>query len=272
MMLKEAYEHVKSQADSLRTMIQLRQPPFEGNVISTFDAMDGVLAMDGETTLNKTARMMKKAGAVKRSDGNWSLSPLRRKGYALKATAEWQAGDAEGRTAGRDTIYPFTKMEPDDAVSFPGEGFKGKAYSAAMVYGHRTGKKFAGRLWTEADGRTGIIIARVDGGVKTKSKPQVTDADIVKFQIDMKVGEFVYDIVRASDVVKTLKSVIPGITPVKAGLLLKQVPGARKVRAYDGKGQHWLWIIRDTDRISVLNGRKIWDLYKNERKTLSAFS
>ena len=261
----------KTYDESLRTMIQTREPPFEGNVISTFNAMDGVLAIDGETTLNKTTRMMKKAGAVKRSDGDWNLSPLRRKGYAIK-DSEWQPGDIEGRSAGRGTIYPFTKMEPDDAVSFPGEGFKGKVYSAAMVYGHRTGKKFTGRLWTEADGRTGITIARIDSGVETKSKPQVTDADIVKFQIDMKMGEFVYDIVRASDAVKTLKSVIPGITPVKAGLLLKQVPDARKVRVYDGKGQHWLWIIRNTDRIGVLNGRKIWNLYKNERKTLSAFS
>ena len=86
----------KTYDESLRTMIQTREPPFEGNVISTFNAMDGVLAIGGETTLNKTTRMMKKAGAVKRSDGDWNLSPLRRKGYAIK-DSEWQPGDIEGR-------------------------------------------------------------------------------------------------------------------------------------------------------------------------------
>lgn len=262
--MNEAYEQMKSRAESLRTMIQLREPPFEGEVVSTFNAMDGALAVDDEATLWKTARMMKKAGATKRSDGDWNLAPVRRKGYVLK---EWQT-QGEGRTAGRETIYPFTKMEPGDAVSFPNENFKGRAYRAAMVYGHRTGKKFTGRLWTEADGRTGIAIERTDDNDQPEKEKDTTEVEAIKALIDWKAGAFVHDIITATDVVKTLQGVIPNVTPVKVGLLLRKTPGVKRVRAYDGKGQVMVWVIRNFSRYESVRGGKLWRLYKNERESL----
>lgn len=250
--------------DKLKTMIQLREPPFEADAISTLDAMDGVLSIDGETTFHKTARMMKRAGVKKRSDGQWNLSSVRQRGHVL---SEWETPETDGRTAGRDPIYPFTKMELGDAVSFKGQDFKGKAYNAAMVYGHRTGKKFSGMLWTKANGERGITIKRTDDGQHLKRHS--TDVEAVQALIDWKVGCFVNDLVTASDAVETLQDIMPSITPVKAGLLLRGIEGARKFRVYTGKGQVWVWVIRNLREYENLDGGKLWRLYKNERILLN---
>ena len=259
-MLKDTYERIKSQAEKVRTMIQFREPPFEGDTVNTLSAMDGVLAIDDQTTLYKTARLLRKAGAEKRSDGSWSLHRCREKGYPL---VEWEGSPVEGRKAGREPIYPFTKMEPGESVSFPNEGFKGRAYRAAMVYAHRTGKKFTGRLWTRADGWTGIVIERTDEGDQPKRVKETTDADAVKALIDWKAGVFVNDIIKATDAVETLQGIIPGVSPVKVGLLLRDIPGVERVRAYNGKGQVMVWVIRNLSEYRKMNGAQIWNLYTN---------
>jgi len=237
--------------DKLKTMIQLCEPPFDVDVISTLDAMDGVLAIDEETTPRKTAKLMRQAGVKKRSDGKWNLASVR------------QTPMKDGRRSGRAAVYPFTKMEPGDCASFMGEGFQGKAYRAAMVYGHRTGKKFSGRLYVNEKGDQGITIERVDDGIVAVKKNH--DADAVQALIDWKVGVFVNDIVTATEAVKTLENIIDDISPVKVGLMLHQVPGAKRIRAYDGKKQVWVWIIRNLQQYEKFTGGEIWRIYQNER-------
>jgi len=251
--------------DKLKSMIQLREPPFDVDAISTLDAMDGVLEIDGGTTLRKTAILMKRAGVKKRPDGKWNLQRVRQRGNVL---SEWQAPETDGRTAGRDPIYPFTKMEFGDAVSFSGQDFTGNAYNAAMVYGHRTGKKFSGMLWTKANGERGITIKRTDNGDHLRMKKRSTDIEAVRALIDWKAGCFVNDLVTASDAVETLNGIIPGITPVKAGLLLRGLGGTKKIRIFTGKRQIWVWIIRNLREYENLDGGKLWRLYQNERKIL----
>jgi len=249
-------EHI----EALRSMIQLREPPFDVDVISTFDAMDGVLAIDDQTTLWKTARLMKRAGVKKRSDGQWNLLSIRQ-----RVLREWDAPVKDGRRAGREAVHPFTVMEPGDSVSFANEDFHGRAYRAAMVHGHRTGKKFSGKLWTKANGERGITISRVDDdSVPVIRKNQ--DVEVVQSLVDWKAGIFVHDIVTASEVTKTLENIIDGISPVKAGLLLRKVPGTKRVRAYDGKGQVVVWIIRNLSKYEKIRGGEIWRIYRNERK------
>jgi len=133
-----------------------------------------------------------------------------------------------------------------------------------MVYGHRTGEKFSGKLWTKANGEKGITIARVDEGNSTVVKRN-QDVEAVQALIDWKAGAFVHDIVTATEAVKTLESIIDDISPVKAGLLLRRVPGTKRVRAYDGKGQVVVWIIRNLQQYEKIRGGEIWRIYRNER-------
>lgn len=239
--------------DKLKTMIQLCEPPFNVDVISTLDAMDGVLAIDEETTPRKTAKLMRQAGVKKRSDGKWNLASVR----------VWQTQAEDGRRSGRAAVYPFTGMEPGDSASFIDEGFQGRAYRAAMVYGHRTGKRFSGKLYVNEHGNQGITIERVDDGTPAVKKNHDTDA--VQALIDWKAGVFVHDIVTATEAVKTLESIIDDISPVKVGLMLHQIPGAKRIRAYTGKKQVWLWVIRNLREYEKFGGREIWRIYRNER-------
>jgi hypothetical protein len=92
------------------------------------------------------------------------------------------------------------------------------------------------------------------------------DVEVVQSLVDWKAGIFVHDIVTASEVTKTLENIIDGISPVKAGLLLRKVPGTKRVRAYDGKGQVVVWIIRNLSKYEKIRGGEIWRIYRNERK------
>jgi hypothetical protein len=88
-------------------------------------------------------------------------------------------------------------------------------------------------------------------------------------------GSFKSDLVTASDAVVTLKcgemiradlmyAKPEWFTPVKVGLLLREMPMSRKVRVYDGKGQVWMWIIRNHDKYDNMSGSEIWTAYQDQ--------
>ena len=118
------------------------------------------------------------------------------------------------------------------------------------------------------------VISFINEPLKPKPKSDV-QLDIEKFMA-MKLGQFAFDIVSASDLVATLTnsdfaehlSAVPGrFTAVRVGLLLRSIGGSFNTMmvGYKGEGNKRAWVIRNYDRYRLLTPGEMFDEYNVQR-------
>jgi len=93
--------------------------------------------------------------------------------------------------------------------------------------------------------------------------------------IEQKVGSFKSDLITGSDASNTLRAgeqFRPDLmyskgeyfTPVKIGLLLREMPQAIRRRMYTGEGQPQVWIIRNDSKYVDMTGQELWVEYQRQ--------
>jgi len=95
--------------------------------------------------------------------------------------------------------------------------------------------------------------------------------------IRLRIGAFASDLVTAVDMVSTLKAgelIAPDsmycngqfFTPVKVGLILREMQGCRKLRGRQGQVEVSPWSIRNTSKHSNMNAEEVYDEYERQNQ------
>lgn len=114
------------------------------------------------------------------------------------------------------------------------------------------------------------MLARVPGGwrinpsVSTMEQMAIpTTVQKVQAMVDWKMKPFDRDVLRVTDAIETVSTLFGyDVSTVRMGLLLREIPGAMKLRAYDKrKGQVWVWVIRNAERYQTMSSSELWRFY-----------
>lgn len=157
----------------------------------------------------------------------------------------------------RKTKYPFTTMAVGETAFIPyGDD---KAKTAGRVHAHTSGKRFI-MCEDMQDGVPGLTVHR---GMDTRPFIDLDRVELEEMRQGMK-GPMKNDLVRAEHLTtesQTVRKVkIRGRSVRRVGILLSQMEGVRKLKAWDGEKYITIWAVRNAEKYADFRPS---ELYRN---------